>query len=172
MFLYTAHTSCIMQHIHIHRYFMYYITNMSNDSNEQNYACESFSTKWTCWVFPGHLLLFLSAHLPDLQDLTYAELMMTSPVQRVHFTSTLGRPRTSNTKQQEPTIYAQVSFLVGLSMYWIWTSKQQEYKLQTNKNREKTRKTVKEQKSRRFEMVQRVRVNRFCFEWDLLSIFS
>lgn len=46
----------------------------------------------------------------DLQDLTYAELMVSaSPVQRVHFTSTLGRPpRTSNTKQ-EPTIYAQVS---------------------------------------------------------------
>lgn len=46
----------------------------------------------------------------DLQDLTYAELMVTSPVQRVHFTSTLGRPRTSSMKQQEPTIYAQVSF--------------------------------------------------------------
>lgn len=44
-----------------------------------------------------------------MQDLTYAELMVTSPVQRVHFTSTLGRPRATNIKQQEPTIYAQVS---------------------------------------------------------------
>lgn len=61
----------------------------------------------------------------DLQDLTYAELMVTSPVQRVHFTSTLGRPRTSNMKQQEPTIYAQVSFSLDYpynNILYIYTS--------------------------------------------------
>ncbi|XP_031626202.1 nephrin-like isoform X1 [Contarinia nasturtii] len=55
------------------------------------------------------------AHMHN--DLTYAELMVTSPVQRVHFTSTLGRPRTSNMKQQEPTIYAQIDLARPNAMY-------------------------------------------------------
>lgn len=67
-----------------------------------------------CWLGIFYYFgTFIAIHpFTVLQDLTYAELMVTSPVQRVHFTSTLGRPRTSNMKQQEPTIYAQVSFSV------------------------------------------------------------
>lgn len=43
-----------------------------------------------------------------LQDIIYAELMVSSPIQQPHFTATLGRPRARKVKQ-EPTIYAQVS---------------------------------------------------------------
>lgn len=94
------------------------------ETNKIMHARKFFTKRQACWIFPEHCIaiyLCVCIHLTILQDLTYAELMVSaSPVQRVHFTSTLGRPsRTSNTKQQEPTIYAQVSILLGLFAFFF-----------------------------------------------------
>lgn len=70
--------------------------------------CDSFNRNvyllWWCQV---KFLVFCVT-----QDLTYAELSAGSPTQRIPYaTATLGRPRTSEFKRHEPTIYAQVNFV-------------------------------------------------------------